>query len=436
MFGLTRSPPAMNTRSQQTRRSLVHSTSAANVVAEQDIPAEEAPADPSSTNHDHSYGRVATSNDSRDYYIPPSGIPATMPRGASGSASGSATSGSQLDASSRSERVSSRHSGRSRASTAVRSASSAGSHSSRTSSGSRRHASPASIRSRAASAIDKFGSLVASTTIGSDAEDVTLEGSLAANVTLSSRGSSRASSRVSSRGSSRVSSQAASQVFSIRSSVRSDGRPRSADVSFQRLSGYLGLDPMADREAVFAHVRQLVQANQARVPTPVPAPVPAMAPAPYVAARVEEVTAVARVPLLTPEPVVDTPIAQPLDAIFAPPGTRLINRAKPVVPTFDRVPSVAAYDFIEELQEYAAISGYTEAEFMRVVLLTTLKGNAKEWWQAIYFAHWQACKVAFLQAYLPLKYAKVMCTEMDLRFQDTHEPIAHFAHITRRKLPN
>ncbi len=79
-----------------------------------------------------------------------------------------------------------------------------------------------------------------------------------------------------------------------------------------------------------------------------------------------------------------------------------MNRAKLVVPTFDSIPNVAAYDFIEELQEYTAISGYTEAEFMRVVLPATLKGNAKEWWRASYFAHWQAFKVAFLQAYLPL----------------------------------
>ncbi len=111
-----------------------------------------------------------------------------------------------------------------------------------------------------------------------------------------------------------------------------------------------------------------------------PAPVPPVVPVPqrpHVVAREEGFAAVACEQLRIPEPAVDEPITRPLDAIFAPPGTRLVNRAKPVVPTFDGVPSVAAYDFIEELQEYAAISGYTEAEFMRVVLPTTLKGNAK-----------------------------------------------------------
>ncbi len=41
-------------------------------------------------------------------------------------------------------------------------------------------------------------------------------------------------------------------------------------------------------------------------------------------------------------------------------------------------------------------------------------------------------KVAFLQAYLLQKYAKVMRMEMDLHFQDTHEPIAHFAAIMNK----
>ncbi len=116
MFGLTRSTPAMNTRSHQTRRSPMPSTSAVNQVADRNPPVEEVPEDPSSTNHDHSYGRLAFADDSQDYRIPPSGTPATVPPSPSGSASGSATSGSRLDASSRTERVSSRHSGISRAS--------------------------------------------------------------------------------------------------------------------------------------------------------------------------------------------------------------------------------------------------------------------------------------------------------------------------------
>ncbi len=90
-------------------------------------------------------------------------------------------------------------------------------------------------------------------------------------------------------------------------------------MSFQRLAGYLGLDPLADREDVFAHVRQLVQANQARVPTPVPAPVPAVVPVPqipYVAISEGEFAAVAHRTPPIPGPAVDVPNARPLDAIL------------------------------------------------------------------------------------------------------------------------
>ncbi len=339
----------MNTRSQLTRRSPVPSTSVGIRVADRDPP-EEIPEDTASTNHDHSYSRLATDDSSQDYYIPPSGIPATMPP--SGSASGSATSGSRIDVSTRSERVSSRHSGISRASIAARLASSAGSHSSHTFRGL-----PASVRSHASSqaTIDEFEPLAESTTIDSDAEDVTLDGSLAKNSTFNSRASSRISARVTSRAS------------SVRSSVRSEGRPQNADVSFQRIAEYIGLDHNADSEAVLAQVCQLVQVNRQRTPASRPDVVLPILPVQditKVAVQEVRLLAVGRDDYLNPGLAVVGPLSHPPDAIFAPPGARLVNRAKPVVPTFDGVNNVAVYDFIEELQEYTAMSRYTQVEFM------------------------------------------------------------------------
>ncbi len=118
--------------------------------------------------------------------------------------------------------------------------------------------------------------------------------------------------------------------------------------------------------------------------------------------------------------------------IFSRTGARPRNQVKPQTPVFDGEPSVAAFDFIEDLQDYAAICGYTEEDFRMDVVPQTLKGNAKIWWRAQPFYEWQPFKVAFLKAYLPGRYVTVMRAEMDICYQDTNEPLVHFVAIINR----
>ncbi len=126
-------------------------------------------------------------------------------------------------------------------------------------------------------------------------------------------------------------------------------------------------------------------------------------------------------------------ISRPGDAIFAPPGTKSMKSTRIKAPHFDGVPSLAAFDFINDLKEYADTGGYSESEFMRTVIPGTLREHAKDWWELTSgFGSWSAFKTTFLQTYLPVGYEQVIKAEMDVRLQDTHEPLLHFITVMNK----